>query len=212
VLACGIVLGALIGVRILILERRQNKEEAHKNAIEGELKPKKGTQKKRDVTLCLGSNKIAVQTSLIANGYMYRPLHFIGIEIPFLVKVINGKILIDAEFRSLDDSYVATIKNNNWTLSKFNHHKKEFNDNKLEVVDNQGITKLQIDFSDEFNIKLSGVVYDGTNIYFIYPDGGVSSSTMQPANKQDEPHFMSRKEAIEKSRGMPELFPSIIPD
>lgn len=204
------VLGAIIYWRIYVLEQKQLKDDAHKAALEGTLKPKNDAPKKPTVTLWLGTNSSSIPTSRIINGYMYRPLLSFGCKVPFLVKVVNGKVLIDAEFRSLDGKYVATIKNNNWQLSAFNHFRKEFDDNKLEVIDTQGITKIQIDFSDEFNIKLSGVLYDRTRLIFVYPNGTVELRPLQPPNKPYKPGYITIQEAMEKSSTMPELFPSII--
>ena len=213
----GIIIGIIAYVNISKLERKQRaeiksqkEEEQHKLALQGQLKTK-NLSKSEVVNLWLGEVghgfTIQMPTSIIKNGYTYEPLRFgMGSDLPFVIKVINDKIFIDAEFRSLDNKLLAKIKNNKWIIAPNNYFQKEFDDNKLEVIDPDGIVNLQMDFTDQFNIKMAGAIYDGIKLHYTTPTGFVGRIVWREGMPKNL-GLLQKDEAIKIGRSIKRLFP-----
>lgn len=103
-------------------------------------------------------------------GEKIYPLAFIG-GYNITLKLQNEQILLSADFRSLDGKKVAEIIDNEWHINFNNYFDRNYDENGLEVIDQDGITKFQIDFTDIYNIRLGGSFIAGGSLCTFHDDG-----------------------------------------
>ena len=99
-------------------------------------------------------------------------------------------------FRDFNGKIVAEMNENEWKINPNNYFKRNYDAQGIEVIDQEGITKFQIDFIDFNIIKLGGVFKDSKNLMFV-------SDTMTTIY---DIRSISKEESIKKSETIPEIF------
>jgi hypothetical protein len=137
-----------------------------KSALQGEFEPDYKIDKSYSISISLGESiKI---TMLLGDGETVEPFKDINmVNLPLALKVTNGGILVSCIFSNIAGKPVAQIFDNEWVINPNNYFQRNYDKNGLEVIDEDGITRFQIDFRDIYNIKVGGVFADEENIYFI---------------------------------------------
>lgn len=211
------ILTPIAAVTIILAEYKVSKiqqvlaeKDKKKNATTGTLTPdavaKEDVVKEKDmiekmlyvnetVGIYIGENNKIFEGNKndLKNGF--RPLEKnFGVKIPFEVKLKNDTLLVSATFRSLDNNIVAEIIENEWELNPDNYFKRNYDENAIEIIDNEGIIKVQVEFLDKEKIKISGLFFDGNGII-----------TLGNKMRYDKP-LPSKEELISKSNSIPNIF------
>jgi hypothetical protein len=123
----------------------------------------------RYITLIVGSNKIQIDSRLLTKGNSFKPLEWgLGYDFPLSIKLNReGNILVDCNFKDLSGKIVAEMINNEWEINPNNFFKRNYDDHGVEIIDQEGIMKLQIDFIDNDKLKIGGIIKDSRQVHFI---------------------------------------------
>ena len=88
------------------------------------------------------------------------------------------------------------MSENEWKINPNNYFKRNYDAQGIEVIDQEGITKFQVEFIDFNIIKLGGVFKDSENLMFV-------SDTMTTIF---DIRSISKEESIRRSETIPEIF------
>lgn len=155
--------------RINRLEKQIEEAEERKEALSGTI-TSKIIPGKNQVSILFGQSSVSVDINTLRNGRAIKPLSFIG-GYNITLKLRNEQILLSADFVSLDGKIVAQIIDNEWQVNRNNYFDRNYDENGLEVIDQDKITKFQIDFSDIYNIRLGGSFIAGNSLCTFHPNG-----------------------------------------
>lgn len=150
-------------------EQNEKELEQKKLATTGIIKSKI-VEGKSSVTVHFGQSHISVSVESLRAGINLQPFSFIG-DRNITVTLKNDLILVSADFRSLDGTIVAKIVDNEWQINPGNKFDRNYDDNAFEVIDNDLITKFQIDFTDIYNIRIGGSFISNGSLYAFLPSG-----------------------------------------
>ncbi|NLE27708.1 MAG: hypothetical protein GX625_20705 [Clostridiaceae bacterium] len=201
------VIGALIGGIIsLIANYKVNNIELERKSIEdmksatsGSISPKNIVEINRSqpISILAGGNKYITNAGSLLSGKVYKPLESIGSDFSLYIKLSSqGTLSINCMFRDFNGKIVAEMNENEWKINPNNYFKRNYDAQGIEVIDQEGITKFQIDFIDFNIIKLGGVFKDSKNLMFV-------SDTMTTIY---DIRSISKEESIKKSETIPEIF------
>jgi hypothetical protein len=103
-----------------------------------------------------GDNNLNLSAVDISNGKYKEWLH-LGTDLPFELKVIDGKLNFSTIVYDLNGVWITEIKNNFWRrnpcyIGKFNYDNKGF-----EVIDNSNYVAFAIDFVKQNEINIDGI-------------------------------------------------------
>jgi hypothetical protein len=94
-----------------------------------------------------------------------------GRNVPFSLERNENGLLISMRIQSIDGKIVAEIRRNKWRLNQNNYFLKNFDEHALEVVGQDGVTYLQIEYLDTITLRIGGVFFaELSSISNIYPD------------------------------------------
>jgi hypothetical protein len=201
------VIGALIGGIIsLIANYKVNNIELEKKSIEemkaatsGSISPKNIVEINRSqpISILAGGNKYITNAGSLLSGKEYKPLGGIGSDFSLYIKLSpQGTLSINCVFRDFNGRIVAEMSENEWKINPNNYFKRNYDAQGIEVIDQEGITKFQVEFIDFNIIKLGGVFKDSENLMFV-------SDTMTTIF---DIRSISKEESIRRSETIPEIF------
>lgn len=182
------------------LERAIKNQEASKAATIGVIAPADSNivTLPRYLTLLVGSNRVQIDKNLLLNGKSVNPMIVaFPSDFPLSMKLSDdGKLLVDCNFRDLSGKIVAEMINNEWEINPNNYFQRNYDAYGVEVIDQEGISILQIDFVNNNTIKLGGVIRDSQSVYFI-SDTNMNAWDIRLINKT---------EIINISKSIPKMF------
>lgn len=168
-ISAGVIIGAIGYLVLYVVEQRDKKVEEKKTALNGTI-PSKIIPGRNTVTVLFGQSMVSVDINSLRLGSTLNPLSFFGGS-NITIRLEDEMILLSAQFRSLDGKLVAQIIDNEWQVNPNNYFERNYDDNALEVIDQDGITKFQIDFTDIYNIRLGGSFIAGNSLYTFHKSG-----------------------------------------
>lgn len=137
------------------------------------------------ITILIGSNKYEIDRLLLISDSALNPFKGSLISIPLSIKLSKeGNLLVNCTFRDLSGKIVAELTENEWEVNPNNFFKRNYDDHGLEVIDQEGIMKLQIDFINNETLKIGGIIRDINDIHFI-SERMVISSDLRAVNKEE---------------------------
>jgi hypothetical protein len=156
--------------KLLRAEDQKVKElEQKESALSGTI-TSKIIEGRNSVTIHFGQSHISVGIQSLKAGMNLQPFSFIG-DRNVTITLKNESILISADFRSLDGKIVAQITDNEWQINPNNYFDRNYDENGLEIIDQDGITKFQIDYTDLYNIRIGGSFISNGSLYAFFPSG-----------------------------------------
>lgn len=166
-------------------EMKREKIPKRRAELSKELRKTKGREllsNENMIWLILGSNRIGEPKDFFKSGVAFDPVRFTG-EVPIVIKVVNDSLKVSGFFRSLDGKVVAQIVDNEWEINPNNYFKRNYDDNGLEVIDQESILKFQVDFANNNTIVFNGFFKLGSNFVTATNEGyvtwSVNSSTRE---------------------------------
>jgi len=169
IIGIGVIAGAILYLVLYLIEQKDKKEEAKKSATTGTIAGKI-IEGRDDVTIHFGESHMSISIQSLRAGMQLRPFSFIG-DRNITITLKNESIVVSADFRSLDGEIVAKIVENEWQINPGNKFDRNYDDNAFEVIDNDLITKFQIDFTDIYNIRIGGSFISNGSLYAFLPNG-----------------------------------------
>jgi hypothetical protein len=95
-------------------------------------------------------------------GYDFRKAFNLGgVEYPFELKYVDGKLVVSAEIKNTNGDVVAKIVDNQWSVN-FNPivtYDRNYNSYAFEVIDSDRVPILQVVLKPENNIFIGGVFH-----------------------------------------------------
>lgn len=151
------------------IEQNAVKLKQQQSALSGKLSSKI-VEGRNAVTIHFGRSHISASIQALREGMSMQPFSFIG-DRNITIRLKDESILVSAEFRSLDGKIVAGIVDNEWQINPNNYFDRNYDSNGLEIIDQDGITKFQIDFTDLYNIRIGGSFISNGSMYAFLPGG-----------------------------------------
>jgi hypothetical protein len=177
-------------------QQKEKEEHEHKQALSGKLTPKKERIDNGLVTLRVGNNIFTYDIDRLSKGVPFTPI--MAPDGPtFTLKIDGKKILLTGTFRSIDNKITAEIFDNEWKVNPNNYFDRNYTDNELEIIDTQGITKLQFEFVNANMIDVSGVLKIGSGLVFAAKGESIEGRPI---------HAMTVDEMIALSIKIPNVF------
>ena len=147
------------------LKELEQKESALSGTIKGKI-----IEGKSSVTVHFGQSHISVSIQALKAGMNLQPFSFIG-DRNITMTLKDDSILVSADFRSFDGKIVAQIISNEWHINPNNYFDRNYDENGLEIIDQDGITKFQIDYTDLYNIRIGGSFISNGSVCAFLPSG-----------------------------------------
>jgi hypothetical protein len=136
----------------------------------GALKPKyKVSYKQDDHHIEFNSkSKSQILAIQIEENVVRQPF---GRNIPFSLERNKNGLLISMRIKNIDETIVAEIIRNKWKINPNNYFNKNFDSHTLEVIGQDGLIYLQIEYLDVTTIRIGGIFFgELTNISDMYHD------------------------------------------
>jgi Ni,Fe-hydrogenase I large subunit len=148
------------------------KDPSLQNTFDGVLTPKYKTSYQQDDSSIhllhwdTTSQKLTVQ---MKDNEIIQPF---GRNVPFSVKKTKEGILISVKVKSImDEHIVAEVRENKWLINQNNYFKKNFDEHALEVVGQDDVTYLQVEYLNATTLRIGGVFFtESANTSSAYPD------------------------------------------
>ena len=83
----------------------------------------------------------------------------LGRNVAFSLEKNKLGLLISARIRSVDGKIVAEIIRNKWLINQNNYFRKNFDDHALEIIGQDGLVYLQIEYLDETTFRIGGAFF-----------------------------------------------------
>lgn len=191
----GIIFMIIAGIKIHKIEEENKRLESGKSANYGSISPQRSIIP--DVLTCyIGTNEFKINTDRIRNGREFKPFSIISINLPFSISLSQeGRLSINGSFTDFDGKIIAVMKNNEWETNPNNYFRRNYDTKGFEVIDIEGLTKLQVEYIDYDKIKFGGVFKDSLKWVF------VSDTTIEYASAN-----LSKEEIIKKSAQVSDMF------
>lgn len=148
------------------------------------------------VEISFGDVRFSEIKRRLESGHELTPFG-IGDGIRITVKLRNDTILLSGSFRSLDGNTVAEIVDNEWQINPNNYFARNYDHHGLEIIDRDGIMKVQIDFIDKDSIIVNG---------FFKVDGVYSLVTRDKWEKWPEGTLATKADLIKASEKLSLMF------
>lgn len=196
----GVVVAFVANNKITKIEAELKAMEEKKVAMTGSISPAKKNSKNlpKNIILLIGTNKLLIDRDLLLRGDSINPILLaLAYDFPLFIKLSkDGNLLVSCTVRDLDGKIVANMINNEWEINPNNFFKRNYDENGLEVIDQDGITKLQIDFIDDSILKIGGVIIDSHEVHFISDETVISTDL----------RLIKKDEIIKGSDSNPNMF------
>lgn len=120
------------------------------------------------IKVLMGGNDFFFDLDKLRQGAVIEPLRtFGGSDYNLTLRLENNKIYISGVFRSYDGKLVAEMKDNEWEINPTNYFRRNYDDHGLEVIDSDGITKFQIEFTNSNTVQIGGIFVDKTKVTWL---------------------------------------------
>lgn len=200
------IISAFVGglLTIYAVNKKENiakyieNENKKKQALSGVIKPKPNDSgdDKQMIRILFGNSGVGQSKEHLRNGFPFQPIVVDG-DNRIIVKLgSDDEILISSSFRSLDNTIVATLTNNEWEINPNSFFRRNFDSKGLEVIDKEGILKFQVDYENDSTIRIGGCFVFGHALFVI------TRSEMRFINLQKT----TREQIIKHSESIPNMF------
>jgi hypothetical protein len=116
---------------------------------------------------------------------------------PFKIKVDStNRILISAQFLDLVSGEVSILTDNEWEINKNNWSRRNYDDSGVEVMDRDGIAKIQFDYVDNNTVLITGLFRLSKVVIEAHVD----------YVRMHQPEHITTEKAREISNSIPNLF------
>ena len=185
--AISVAVGGIAGVGIYILKNKIDEQQKQINAKTGEVQinkvepnledfrlPEKTEnidELKNKIRVYIGDMRATFDRSAFEEGKDVTELINFNQTTPIKVRVKDDIIIVTATVTTPDGKIVSEIVNKEWRINPNNYFKKNHDEHGFEVIDEYGITVLQVDYLNKQTIYVAGVFYNSGTMMICSPSG-----------------------------------------
>ncbi len=192
VVAISVAIAGIAGVGIFVLKSKIDEKQKQisatsgavkQNEIEPDLENFRLAEKvetteelKNKIRVYIGDMRATFDRSAFEEGKDVTDLISFNKTTPIKVRVKDDLIFVTATVTTIDGKIVSEIIDNEWRINPNNYFKKNHDEYGFEVIDDYGITVLQVDYRNKQTIYVAGVFYNSGTMMICSPAGLIFNS------------------------------------
>ena len=179
-----IFIPAVLGIVLSIIAWNIYKVNRDSSTNDGEIKQTKTIKYNETIDIHAGISIFVSPIELFKDGKEVDLNEgFPGTPLNLKLKLKDNRLLVSTNIISSDGNFVGELVENEWRLNPNNMFTRNFDDNGLEIIDNNNIPVFQIDMIDNNNIRIGGIIRSGNKIAIV--------------KNNDEPYRLIRRDSFD---------------
>ncbi len=190
--AISIAIGGIAGIGIYVFKSKIDERQKQINSTSGLVKKNESEpnledfrlpekvetteELKNKIRVYIGDMRSTFDRSAFEEGKDVTELISFNKTTPIKIRVKDDVIFVTATVTTIDGKIVSEIIDNEWSINPNNYFKKNHDDFGFEIIDEYGITVLQVDYRNKQTIYVAGVFFNNGTMMICSPNGLIFNS------------------------------------